>query len=383
MEHGKPKNVNEDNLIVGRGYMDSIGTETLLQSHGTLNVGTKEILLTNSGSTSKLPGWNLVGNPYHGYLDFDLVGTDSNNSGILSTMSLGSNNVPFYVIYDADMFEGEAESAFRYYPVTGSVNGDYAGRYLHPHQGFYVRKKDGGNANMRFTEDMIVSRSVLTAKQDGHFRDLQPKYPLVNLYLSSDNGCADVTVIEFNRPEWNGAIKLKELRVGNGLFYGQHDGTYYAALFAEEGTERVPLWFEAKEDDIFTIKWNTANGDFHSMYLIDNIAGVQYDMLRNDTYSFEGHKRDYPSRFYIVFDVTGVDEFDEGDHNFVFFDGSQWVVTGDGILDFIDVHGRVLWSSSVSGQSRVGLPKVACGVYLMRLTNSEGTRVQKVIINKI
>ena len=386
-----PANVNEDNLIVGRGYMASIGTETFMQSHGTLNAGDKGILLTNTAS-SKLPGWNLVGNPYHGYLDFNLVGTA--NSSVLGTVNIntneGSQDVPFYVIYDADKYNeqsGKASTAFRYYPVTSSINGDYADRYLHPHQGFYVKAGEITNENhdLVFKENMIVTRSVLTANQDGHFReeDLRPAYPLVNLYLSSDKGCADVTVIEFNRPEWGGARKLKELRVGDGLFYGHHDGTYYAALFAEEGVERVPLWFEAKEDDIFTINWNTANGDFHSMYLIDNIAGVQYDMLRNDTYTFEGHKGDYPSRFYIVFDVTGVDEFDEGDHNFVFFDGSQWVVTGDGVLDFIDVHGRVLWSSSVSGQSRVGLPKVACGVYLMRLTNSNGTKVQKVIINKI
>lgn len=390
-----PANVNEEELIVGRGYMASIATETFMQSHGKLN---KDITISDSEAylsipltytaASKLPGWNLVGNPYHGYLDFNEVGPA--NSGVLGTVNIDTENgpqdVPFYVIYDADKFDtesGKASTAFRYYPVTSSINGDYADRYLHPHQGFYVKKKNADNGIMKFTQGMIVTRSKLNETQDGHFRDLQPKYPLVNLYLSSDNGCADVTVIEFNRPQWGGAQKLKELRVGNGLFYGQHDGTHYAALFAEEGVERVPLWFEAKEDDIFTINWNTANGDFHSMYLIDNIAGVQYDMLRNDTYTFEGHKGDYPSRFYIVFDVTGVDEFDEGDQNFVFFDGSQWVVTGDGVLDFIDVHGRVLWSSSVSGQSRVGLPKVACGVYLMRLTNSNGTKVQKVIINKI
>jgi hypothetical protein len=373
---------NEDNLIVGRGYMMAIANETFMQSHGILNSGDKGIPLTKTND-SKLPGWNLVGNPYHGYLDFDKVGkSDGPNSNVLG---VHGDEGAFYVVYNADKYnkdEGKASTAFRYYPVSGSDGGDYADRYLHPHQGFYVKAKVNGET-LQFTESMLVSRATVARNHEIHFRDLQPKYPLVNLYLSSDNGCADVTVIEFNRPEWNGAIKLKELRVGNGLFYGQHDGTHYAALFAQEGAERVPLWFEAKEDDIFTIKWNTANGDFHSMYLIDNIAGVQYDMLRNDTYTFEGHKGDYPSRFYIVFDVTGVDEFDEGDHNFVFFDGSQWVVTGDGVLDFIDVHGRVLWSSSVSGQSRVGLPKVACGVYLMRLTNSNGTKVQKVIINKI
>jgi hypothetical protein len=191
-----------------------------------------------------------------------------------------------------------------------------------------------------------------------------------------------VTVIEFERPEWGGATKLKELRVGDGLFYAQHDNTHFAALFAQAGIDRVPVWFEAKEDDIFTLKWNMANGNFHSMYLIDNIAGVQYDMLRNNTYTFEGHKGDYPSRFLIVFNVTDVEEHIEG-NGFVFFDGSQWLVTGDGQLEFIDLNGQVLLRTQVNdGQTRVTVPDVASGVYLFRLTNGKETKVQKVVVDR-
>jgi hypothetical protein len=182
---------------------------------------------------------------------------------------------------------------------------------------------------------------------------------------------------------------MKELRQGNGLFYAQHDNTHYAALFTEKGAERVPLWFEAKEDDIFTIKWNTANGDFLSMYLIDNIKGVTCDMLINDSYTFEGSTRDYPSRFQIVFrlddDLEEPDEPEEPEdddgQNFAFFDGSQWVVTGDGMLDFIDLHGHILSRYDVHGQRRVSLPVVASGMYLFRLSNSEEVKVQKIIVN--
>ena len=119
------------------------------------------------------------------------------------------------------------------------------------------------------------------------------------------------------------------------------------------------------------------------MYLIDNIAGVEYDMLKNDTYTFEGHKGDYPSRFLIVFDLTSVDEQeDDEDHNFAFFTGSEWVVTGDGDLQFIDALGQVLAEKHISGQTRIILPLVADGPYLFRLNSSTGTRVQKVIITK-
>ena len=378
-------NVNESELIVGRGYMGAIATETFMQSHGMLNSGDQTIELTNT-STSRLNGWNLVGNPYHGYLDFNRVGAGVNNN-VLSHY-INGNNVDegaFYVIYDADQYKGhDASTAFRYYPVSGSPEGDYASRFLHPHQGFYVRTEQPGGGTLTFTESMLVNRKDIELEHDTcTFRSTNLSYPLVNMYLNSDKGCADVTVIEFNRPEWGGARKLKELRVGDGLFYAHHDDAYYAALFAKEGVDRVPLWFEAKEDDIFTMKWNLANADFHSMYLIDNIAGVEYDMLKNDTYMFEGHTDDYPSRFLIVFDLTKIDEqMDDNSQNFAFFAGSEWVVTGDGDLQFIDALGQVLAEQHVSGQTRVFLPQVADGPYLFRLINGKETKIQKVIITK-
>ena len=136
------------------------------------------------------------------------------------------------------------------------------------------------------------------------------------------------------------------------------------------------------EDDIFTIKWNTANGQFQSMYLIDNILGVEYDMLKNDTYTFEGHTDDYPSRFLIVFELTGIEEEEEEEHDFAFFTGSEWVVTGDGDLQFIDVLGQVLAEKHISGQTRIILPLVADGPYLFRLNGPKGVKTQKVIITK-
>ena len=381
-----PTNVNEETMISGKGYMAAITKETFMQSHGYLNGDVNNagqfINLKNS-SGSLMPGWNLVGNPFHGYLDFDALAAGDNLAALSDQYyEYPDESRVFYVVYNADKYQNEdASTAFRYYPKGGSRGADYAERYLHPHQGFYVKAKD--NKPLRFKETMLATRATIVQNgEESSFRDERPAYPLVNLYLSSDHGCADVTVIEFERPEWGGATKLKELRVGDGLFYAQHDDTHFAALFAQQGIDRVPLWFEAKEDDIFKIKWNTANGNFHSMYLIDNIAGVQYDMIRNNSYTFEGHKGDYPSRFLIVFNVTDVEEHLEL-HNFVFYDGSQWVVTGDGQLEFIDLNGQVLWRKNVDGdQTRVTVPEVASGMYLFRLTNGKETKVQKVIVNR-
>lgn len=356
-------NRNENYLKVGKGYMAAIAKMTYLQSHGYLNANDKSrsVTLTNN----EMPGWNLVGNPYHAYLDFDALADDN-----------GSVK-PFYVIYNADGYQNnEPESAYIYYPRGGSEGGEYADRYLHPHQGFFIKADEA--CSLAFNEDLTVTRATATSSA---FRNWKPNYPLVNLYLSSENGCTDVTVVEFHRPAWGGATKQKELRQGNGLFYAYHDGEPYAALFVKEGSERVPIWFEAKEDDVFTISWNTANGYFNSLYLVDNLTGVRYDMLNNDSYAFEGKKSDYYSRFYGTFDCLDVEENEDVNINMAFFDGSQWVITGEGRIELIDLQGRVLWNSRITGgQSRVSLPDVASGLYLFRLTNANETRVQKIVI---
>ena len=104
-------------------------------------------------------------------------------------------------------------------------------------------------------------------------------------------------------------------------------------------------------------------------------------MLENDEYVFEGKVADYHSRFYITFNCFDVEENEDTETNIAFFDGSQWVVTGEGNIELIDLQGRVLWNSRLSGgQSRVSVPNVAAGLYLFRLTNANETKVQKIII---
>ena len=390
------ENKNEDNLVVGKGYMMAICDTTFMQSHGTLNYGEKSRVVTRRASTpagAPYIGWNLVGNPYHAYLDFDKFAdfesydpehpTTQTVNDILTSYEEGKT--PFYVIYDADQYvkDNGASSAYIVYPATGSDGGAYAGRYLHPHQGFFVRVNKEGS--LTFKEEMTVARRSLNVDNDGHFRgDTKINYPLVNLFLSSDKGCADVTVVELERPRLGGAHKMHELRSGNGIFYARLEDNDYAAVFAPEGTERVPIWFEPTEDDIFTISWNTANANFNSLYLVDNLTGVKYDMLLSDRYIFDAHKFDYKSRFYITFSLEDEPEDDplEGQEVFVFFDGSEWMVTGEGDLEFIDMLGRVLMRTHVNGgQTRVTTPWVANGLYFMRLTNGKGSKLQKVIVN--
>ncbi len=111
------------------------------------------------------------------------------------------------------------------------------------------------------------------------------------------------------------------------------------------------------------------------------MTGTITDMLRADHYTFEATTDDYASRFYITYTVTGVDEYNEGDGTFAFFDGSEWVIEGKGQLDVVDVQGRTLYSERlVNDKNRVSLNGVAAGVYLLRVSDGTNTMVQKIVV---
>ncbi len=362
-------NVNETNLVRGKGYMMALQEDTYLQSHGQLNGTSVNINITNKAVDADWggKGQNLVGNPFHAYLNFDSFVTG--NSGKTGNA---------FNVYDPEY------GSYVSYTVTGSKGGAYTSKYIHPHQGFFVLENEGDDPEHPVTErEISFNPSMFVTRADAGditFRDDdRPAYPLVNLFADDYQGRSEVVVVEFNRPTNGGGLKIKGLRSGNHLMYAHDEDKDYCAFFAKEGTEKVPVRFKTFEDGVFTMHWNTANGHFQGLYLIDNISGVTCDMLHNDSYTFNALKSDYLSRFYIVFDVTDVDEFNE-DHPFAFFDGSTWVVNGTGHFDLIDVTGRVLYSTElVNEQNRVNLNHYAEGVYMMRLSSYKSTQTQKVV----
>lgn len=371
-------------FIPGKGYMMAISQDSYMNSTGTLNRGDVTIKVTNSSGNEiphpNWPGWpsydwgsNLVGNPYQAYLDLDLVqdGTGLNK----------------FWVYDADVKDGTVQGLYKPYTKGASQNPAIPSRYLHPHQAFFVvYTPDVGDPNpydLTFTYDMATDDSTTYS----YFRNNeQPAYPLVNLYVNDTMGNADLAIVEFNRPEMGGVNKIGNLRNADFKLYSRMNGEDYGLLFTPEGTERVSVCFKTPDDGPYTLSWEKYNGTFSSLILIDNITGVQYDMLTHDSYTFEAHATDYATRFYIVFSVTDVDEYDDPDANgsFAYYNGYGWVIEGEGQLELVDMLGRVLYTNYLGGeQTLVHFDGIASGMYMIRLV--DGTHLlksQKIVIRK-
>lgn len=371
---------NEPYLLTGKGYMMALSSESMMMADGQLNTGNvyAPVTLTPVGTHCVTPynydePWrtlNLVGNPYQSYLDFlELIADDHNKALLYSDHGEYS-----YATRDDNNYE------FVFYTEEQSANSSEltTSRYIHPHQGFFIKVKDSGN--LKFTDDMRVAGTNTSLGSD--FRDID--YPLVNLICYEPSGHRNFTTVEVNRPSLGGGSKMQNLRTGYTSIYAHFEDNDYQTLFTPVGVSTVPVWFETEEDGVYTLRWNTLHGYFNYLHLIDHIMGTDIDCLATDEYKFEAKTSDYKSRFRLVFDCVGVEEYEEDDLNsatFAFQMGDELVINGEGMLQMFDVSGRCLMSTRTMGQqSSVSLPKTAAGVYLLRLTTNSEVKVQKMVI---
>ncbi len=367
---------NEDSLVPAKGYMMAISKDSYLSNTGTLNRGTVKIPVTAlapddiDGQPSYNKGSNLVGNPYQAYLDLDKVAAGNVRS---------KDALKDFFVYIAEA------GVYSPYTAKASKNPLIPSQYIHPHQGFFVlfQPAEGSETTM----DMVITPSMAgTTKDEGsYFRgqvEEKVNYPLVNLIVQNENGERDLAIVELGRPELGGVEKVENLQNSNFKLYTRMEERNYSLLFTPVGTQRVPLFFKTPDDGKYTLHWDTHNGTCKKMLLIDNIAGTEYDMLANDSYSFNGYAADYAARFYIVFELDNPIDVDAEDDDFAFFDGTQWVINGEGQLELFDVTGRVLYSNTLNGaHNHVSFDHVAAGTYMLRLAkDSKHVKSQKIII---
>jgi hypothetical protein len=354
---------NEDSLIQGKGYMAAVADETFLQSPGLLAYGDVIIPVTYSGL--HCTGYNLIGNPYQSRLDFDMLASEN-------TWNTKDGYTPSYYVIDAD------KQGYISYSVGASVNPETASRYIHMHQGFFILANQ--NTTLKFTDAMRVKEETSTFRGQDEER---PNYPLVNLKVTDNANLSDLMTVELGRPELGGAEKMTELMNAKCLLYARHQEKDYSLLFLDEPLNAIPVWFEPQENGTFTMSWSTANGTFSYLHLIDNITGIDVDCLSTDSYSFTASTSDYKARFKLALSYTGLDEDLELKKNdiFAFECNGSLIVNGEGLLQLIDMNGRILFADNLYGvQNTIQLPDVAKGVYVLRLAGSNETQVQKYII---
>jgi len=305
------------------GYLYANSEETTLSFPGTLAGNGSNATLTLDANAD-FSGFNLIGNPYPCNVN---------------------TTKPFYVLqYNNE--DGEDNTSF----VLGS-------NPIPPCSAILVQA---------LTDEETVSFSKVPVAE--------PSAIVMQLSQQKlrSNATLDQARISFDE---QGQLTKYTWGKASSTIYIPQNGQNYAVAYAN-GQKEMPLNFEAAKNGTYTLSFEVKDLEVDYLHLIDNITGANVDLLQTPSYNFEAKTSDYASRFKLVFAVN--DGPSTGSGTFAFISNGDIIVTGEGMLQVIDMAGRIIVSKDAA--RHVSANEMPAGVYVLRLINGDNVKTQKIVI---
>ena len=312
----------------GRGYLYRTMYEGNIGYTGTINTGNVVIPLSYTASSGNLKGFNLIGNPYPHNIY---------KGGENAAIPNGSLLEDKYCVLETD----------------GSWILTDDGNAITPGTAILVQTKAQGNLTIH---DVTTGAASKRAESD-------------NIWFTvSNNDYEDVACVEFR--EGRGFNKMAHYNADAPMLYINYNDENFASVDMNENVHIINLCFKAKSMGQYTLKLN-ANGQFSYLHLVDRLTGNDVDMLVEDEYSFIGTASDNANRFIVKLDANS----DSTDDNFVYQNGDDIIVCGEGELQVYDVMGRMVASQRVNGVETLRKPDQT-GVYIYKMNE----KTQKIVV---
>ena len=316
--------VNGFDLVNGLGYLYANQTGCTLTFTGATPNGAYPIDCSLVyDDEADLPGYNLVGNPFA-----------------------------------TDAYLTDAERNF-YVMSNGVVIAATAGSVIAPMQGIFVIAANADDDNVTFTT---------TAPDKAGSQ--------IALNVTKNRGSViDRAIVRMDEGRQLPKFQLFE---DNTKVYIPQNGKDYAVVSAK-GQGELPVNFRAAENGTYTLSIDAKDMDMNYLHLIDNMTGMDVDLLQTPSYTFEANVNDYESRFRLVF--AGASEGSTTDESFAFYSNGNLIVNNEGnaTLQVIDLTGRILSSETISGSCSTSI-NAPTGVYMLRLINGDNVKVQKIVV---
>jgi subtilisin family serine protease len=302
------------------GYLYANSGNLTLTFAGTLAATTEPTVLAYDANAS-LKGFNLIGNPY------------PCNTTIAND---------FYLIIDNE--------------VTLAENGTT----IAPCESVVVKATGIG-------ESIIFTKPG--AAKGSNSKDC------FDLVIKQDNAILDRARIRFGEGT---NIEKFTLDQNNTQISLWQNGKDFAVAYAN-GQNEMPINFKAIQNGTYTLNIETSGVELDYFHLIDNMTGMDVDLLATPSYTFNAKTTDYESRFKLVF----ASEIENGDsESFVFFNNGNIIVNGMGTLQVMDVLGRQCYAKELStANCQLSTANFPAGVYVLRLVAVDGVKTQKLVID--
>ena len=320
------------NLTNGRGYLYWNSTGADLAFTGTLNVDDVNIALTKTGE-GNLAGFNLIGNPFSHNI---YKGT----GGAIESTKLAEG---FYVLDNT----GTWGSLLAY---TTPIK---------PCQGILVQA----------TESFNLTIANSTTEATGEKRSNDDNI----MFVVNNSQFEDAAYALFK--DAIGLTKINHRNDQAPMIYIPQDGENYAIATMGDDTETFGLNFKAMTTGMYTLSAK-ADGNYSYLHVIDRLTGEDIDMLVDGKYEFIGSPRDNEARFIVKlsYNANGFNN-DE----FIYQNGDELIVNGEGELQVYDVMGRYVACYNVNGNKRISAEQFSNAVYIFRLVGSD-VKTQKIVV---
>lgn len=346
----------------GRGYLVAFDTERDMTFNGMMQHGNVSIQITRE-NTGSLAGFNLLGNPYPSYLDWESVYHASTN--VSPTIYVWDEDKSQYATYDANLQMGTFDKT----------------QYLAPGQGFFVKCNNASGGNVVFDDNARCHKSSTEVPFRG-------ENIIMKINVEGAVSGIDELIMKLNCPETAGALKMTSMSENAPyLSYEYENEDYVMICLGEElSKDSLPFKFKAGQNDDFIMTFDIQNFEGDFLELEDLLTGEKVDLLSQNHYNFAGAPNDVAQRFRINFkEALGVEGINEREL-FVYSNGdmvSIYGIQGRSQIRIYDVRG-ILLSEKTSGENNVELNilNYKSGVYIIQVSDETGVFTKKIIVGK-
>jgi len=356
-------------LPVGTGYYTRLGASTTAIFTGTLNTGDVTLSPSRTGTSDDKRGFNLVGNPYPSYLDWDAT----LRTNLKTTMWYRSNNGSSMVF---DTYNANAG-------VGTDNNGTAVNQFIPPMQAFWVRvDADGEIASLTFNNSM-------RSHQTSNLLKSETVNNIIRLKVTNGTN-SDETILVFNTNAQNGldAFDSEKMFAGDASIPELYTvvGTEKLTINGLESTSSnptIPLGFKTAKAGTFTITANAIEGlNEIPVMLVDNLLLKTQDLTTLPSYSFSSDSTDNTSRFVLQLkaETTAVNDVAKAliqvykQNNAIVISTNE--TTGKVIVS--DVLGRIEATQTIVGTQTI--IAVSSGIYFVKVQTATASQTKQIVI---
>ena len=278
---------------------------------------------------------------------------------------------------------GNTVEIYRYTPSSndeGSSSGDFA------FEGYYALSGDGNwsatplsNATaIAPCQGVLIQTNVantLTIVKNHKAPNTRSVQPALNITVANEK-YDDKTYVLFKKGL--GLNKVAHMNENIPMVYVIDNNEKLAIATMNDNVKEVSLGFEAMTMGEYTIAVKAQNCKFNNMTLIDKMTGEKTNLL-TDSYTFMATTNDEPNRFTLT-----LNNDNDNDNDFIYINNNEMIINnieGNGLVQIYDMMGRSVATYNVSGSANISMETLSEGVYIVRMTDANGVKTEKVVNN--